>query len=407
MLTLASGDRENARHTRPHARNAQKGSPLRDAAAIVGIGHTEFSKNIGRPEQTIALEAIKAALDDAGISPKDVDGTVKYSLENTFEHDIARNLGIPNLRFFGDVAYGGGAGCGAVGHAAMAIATGTAETVVVWRARNRGSGGRPWASKSNRIGGELQWYLPWGLSRPVDQIAMLARRHMIEYGSTEEHLAAVAMAFREHALNNPSAMMRKPMSREDYFDARFVSEPLRLFDCCLESDGALAVVLTTPERARDLKQPSVLVRGFSQGIGPDHMVMANYFTPDPLDSPGAYAAKDLWNASGIGPEEIDCVQLYDAFSPLVVISLEAFGFCKPGEGGPFALSGALRAQGGALPCNTSGGSLSEAYVHGMNLIIEGVRQLRGTSTNQIAAETVMVTSGNGVPTSSLVLRKAA
>jgi acetyl-CoA acetyltransferase len=169
----------------------------------------------------------------------------------------------------------------------------------------------------------------------------------------------------------------------------------------------LAVVLTTPERARDLKQPAALVSGFSQGIGPDHLVMANYFTPDPLDSPGAYAAKDLWNASGMGPEDIDCVQLYDAFSPLVVISLEAYGFCKPGEGGPFALSGALRAAGGSLPCNTSGGSLSEAYVHGMNLILEGVRQLRGTSTNQVACETVMVTSGNGVPTSSLVLRKAS
>jgi len=169
----------------------------------------------------------------------------------------------------------------------------------------------------------------------------------------------------------------------------------------------LAVVLTTPERARDLKEPGALVSGFSQGIGPDHLVMANYFTPDPLDSPGAYAAKDLWNAAGMGPDDIDCVQLYDAFSPLVVISLEAYGFCKAGEGGPMAASGALRAQGGSLPCNTSGGSLSEAYVHGMNLIIEGVRQLRGTSTNQVQCETVMVTSGNGVPTSSLVLRKAA
>jgi acetyl-CoA acetyltransferase len=381
---------------------------LRDAAAIVGIGHTEFSKNIGRPEQTIALEAIKMALDDAGLSPKDVDGTVKFSLENTFEHDIARNLGIPNLRYFGDVAYGGGAGCGAVGHAAMAIATGTADCVVVWRARNRGSGGRPWASKSNRIGGELAWYLPWGLSRPVDQIAMLARRHMIEYGSTDEHLAAVAMAFREHAQNNPNAMMRKPMSRDDYFAARFVSEPLRLFDCCLESDGALAVVLTSAERARDLRQKPALVSGFSQGIGRDHLVMANYFTPDPLDSPGAYAAKDLWNASGIGPEEIDCAQLYDAFSPLIVISLEAYGFCKPGEAGPFALDGNLRAAGGQLPCNTSGGSLSEAYVHGMNLIVEGVRQIRGASVNQVKdCETVMVSSGNGVPTSALVMRSAA
>jgi acetyl-CoA acetyltransferase len=379
---------------------------MRDAAAIVGIGHTEFSKNIGRPERTIALEAIKAALEDAGLTPADVDGLVKFSMENTMEVDICRSLGIPNLRFFGDVAYGGGAGCGAVGHAAMAIATGTADVVVVWRARNRGSGGRPWASKGNQVGGEFQWFLPFGLSRPVDQIAMLARRHMIEFGSTVEHLGAVAVAFREHAQNNPNALMRKPMSMEDYLAARYVSEPLRLFDCCLESDGALAVVLTSAERARSLRKPAVLVRGFSQGIGPDHTVMANYFTRDPLDSPGAYAARELWRACGMGPTEIDCAQIYDAFSPLVPISLEAYGFCKPGEGGPMAASGALRADGGSLPSNTSGGSLSEAYVHGMNLIVEGVRQIRGESVNQAArAETCMVTSGNGVPTSALVLRR--
>jgi len=380
---------------------------IRDAAAIVGIGHTEFSRDIGRPERTIALEAIRAALDDAGLSPADVDGTVKFSLENTMEVEIARNLGIPNLRFFTDVAYGGGAGCGAVGQAAMAIAAGQAEVVVVWRARNRGSGGRPWAAKGNRVAGDFQWFLPFGLSRPVDQIAMLARRHMTEYGSTEEHLCAVAMTFREHAQSNPNAMMRKPMTRDDYFASRFISEPLRLFDCCLESDGGLAVVLTSAARARDLRQPPVLVRGFSQGIGPQHYVMTNYFTPDPLDSPGAYAGRDLWRNAGVAPDEIDCVQLYDAFSPLVTISLEAYGFCKPGEGGPFAAEGNLRADGGSLPCNTSGGSLSEAYVHGMNLIVEGVRQIRGTSVNPVAGcETVMVSSGNGVPTSSLVLRKA-
>ena len=379
---------------------------MRDAAAIVGIGHTEFSKSIGRPERTIALEAIRAALEDAGLTPADVDGTVKFSLENTMEVELVRNLGLPNLRYFGDVPYGGGAGCAAIGHAAMAIATGAAEVVVVWRARNRGSGGRPWASKGNRIGGEFQYFLPFGLSRPVDQIAMLARRHMIEYGSTEEQLGSVAVTFRAHAINNPNAMMRKPMTLEDYMASRWISEPLRLFDCCLESDGALAVVLTSAERARSLRHTPALITGASQGVGPQHVVMANYFTPDPLESPGHYAARDLWRAAGIGPDEIDCVQLYDAFSPLVPISLEAYGFCKPGEGGPMAESGALRADGGSLPCNTSGGSLSEAYVHGMNLIIEGVRQLRGQSTNQLArCETVMVSSGNGVPTSALVMRK--
>jgi acetyl-CoA acetyltransferase len=374
--------------------------------AIAGIGQTEFSKNIGRPERTIALEAITAACDDAGIDPATIDGLVKFSLENTMEVEIARNLGMPNIRFFADVAYGGGAGCGAVGHAALAIASGQADTVVVWRARNRGSGGRPWASKGNRMAGDFQWSHPWGLSRPVDQIAMLARRHMHEYGSTVEQLGAVAVAQREHAMNNPAATMRTPMTLEDYLSARFISEPLRLFDCCLESDGALAVVLTSAERARDLRKPPVLISGYAQGVGPDHYVMWNYFTRDPLDSPGNYAARDLWRNAGMGPGDIDVVQLYDAFSPLVIISLEAYGFCKPGEGGPFAESGALRADGGSLPCNTSGGGLSEAYVHGMNLVVEGVRQLRGESSNQVAAETCMVSSGNGVPTSALVLRKA-
>jgi len=160
---------------------------MRDAAAIVGVGHTEFSKNIGRPERTIALEAIKAALDDAGLTPAEVDGTVKFTLENTMEVDVMRSLGIPNLRYFGDIAYGGGAGCGAVGHAAMAIATGTADVIVVWRARNRASGGRPWAAKGNRMPGDFQWSHPYGLSRPVDQIAMLTRRYMHDTGATEEH----------------------------------------------------------------------------------------------------------------------------------------------------------------------------------------------------------------------------
>jgi acetyl-CoA acetyltransferase len=380
---------------------------VRDRAAIAGIGHTEFSKDIGRPERTLALEAIASALADAGLRPEDVDGLVKFTMETTPEVEIARNLGIGNLRFFGEVGYGGGAGCGAVGHAAMAVATGAADVVVCWRARNRGSGGRPWASKGNRVGGDLQWFLPWGLSRPVDQIAMLARRHMFELGSTQEQLGAVAVTFRDYATRNPAAMMRSPITLEDYLASRWVSEPLRLLDCCLESDGALAVVVTTPERARDLRKPPVLVRAASQGTGPDHVVMANYFGPTPLASPARYAAEDLWRAAAMSPDEIDCAQFYDAFTPLVLISLEEYGFCSPGEGGPFAADGNLRA-GGRLPSNTSGGSLSEAYVHGMNLIVEAVRQLRGDSVNQVpGCETALVTSGNGVPTSALVLRRAA
>src|SRR2546423_5311348 len=277
---------------------------LRDAAAIVGIGHTEFAKDIGRPERTIALEAITAALHDAGLSPSEVDGVVKFTMEPTVEVEIAGNLGVPNLRYFGEVGYGGGAACGAIGHAAMAIACGMADCVVVWRARNRGSGGRPWAMKSNKERGDFQWFLPWGLSRPVDQIAMLARRHMIEHGTTSEHLGAVAIAFREHAQANPNALMRgKPMTMEEYLAARWVSEPLRLYDCCLETDGGLAVVLTTPERARSLRKPPVLVRAASQGTGPEHLVMANYFNDNPLEAPGEVAASHPWRPAGPGPPD--------------------------------------------------------------------------------------------------------
>jgi acetyl-CoA acetyltransferase len=195
------------------------------------------------------------------------------------------------------------------------------------------------------------------------------------------------------------------MTMDDYLAARWVSEPLRLFDCCLETDGALAVVVTTPERARSLRKPPVLVRAAAQGTGPDHMVMANYFTENPLESPAKFAAEDLWRRAGMGPQDIDTAEFYDAFSPLVVISLEEYGFVKPGDGGPFAAEGELSVNGGSLPSNTAGGCLSEAYVHGINLVLEAVRQIRGESVNQLQrCETALVTSGNGVPTSALVLR---
>jgi acetyl-CoA acetyltransferase len=327
-------------------------------------------------------------------------------METTSEVEIARNLGIPNLRFFGEVGYGGGGGCAAVGHAAMAIETGWAHTVVCWRARNRGSGGRPWAGTRAEVGGDAQFYLPFGLVRPVDQIAMLARRHMFEYGTTSEQLGAVAVAFRKHAARNPYAMMREPIRLEDHQASRMVSDPLRKLDCCLETDGALAVVLTSLERARDLKQRPALVLAAAQGTGPEHVVMANYHAPRPLETPSLWAARELWERSGVTPSDVDCAQFYDAFTPLVVFSLEEYGFCKPGEGGPFCEHGRLEWPDGALPSNTSGGGLSEAYVHGFNLILEGVRQVRGTSTSQVRdASLCLVTSGAGVPTSALLLAR--
>jgi len=374
--------------------------------AIAGIGQTEFSKNIGRSERQIALEAIQLALADAGLSPAGVDGLVRFDMESTSEVEIARNLGIPNLRFFGEVGYGGGGGCAAVGHAAMAIETGWARTVVCWRARNRGSGGRPWAGTRPEVGGDAQFYIPFGLVRPVDQIAMLARRHMHEYGTTSEQLGAVAVACRKHAARNPAAMMREPLTLADHQASRMVSDPLRKLDCCLETDGALAVVLTSLERARDLRQRPAVVLAAAQGTGPEHVVMANYHQPNPLQTPSLWAARELWARAGVSPSDVDCAQFYDAFSPLVVFSLEEYGFCKPGEGGAFCENGRLEWPSGELPSNTSGGGLSEAYVHGFNLILEGVRQVRGTSTSQVSdASVCLVTSGAGVPTSALLLAR--
>jgi acetyl-CoA acetyltransferase len=380
---------------------------MRRAAAIVGIGQTEFAKKLGRPERTAALEAIRSALQDAGLEPREVDGLVRFDMESTTEVEIARNLGLPNVRFFSEIAYGGGAGCGTVAHAAMAIATGQASVVVCWRARNRGSGGRPWAATGAGVGGDYQFTAPYGLVRPADQIAMFARRHMHEYGTTSEHFGAVAVAARKHAVRNPRALMRDPMSLADHQASRMISEPLRKFDCCLETDGALAVVLTSADRARDLRQPPAIVLAASQGLGPEHVVMTDYHGPHFLQTPSTWAARELFASAGIGPADVDCAQFYDAFTPLVLLSLEEYGFCKPGESGPFAAAGALEWPNGSLPSNTSGGGLSEAYVHGFNLILEGVRQIRGSSTSQVeGAEISLVTSGAGVPTSALLLSRS-
>lgn len=377
---------------------------MKRRAAIVGIGQTAFAKDIGRPERTIALEAIAAALADAGLTPRDVDGLVRFDLESTTEVEIARNLGIENLRFFASIAYGGGAGCATVALAAMAIATGQASVVVCWRARNRGSGGRPWAGTGAGVPGDKQFTAPYGLVRPVDQIALLARRHMHEHGTTSEQLGAVAVACRKHAARNPAALMRTPITLADHQASRWVAEPLRKLDCCLETDGALAVVVTSVEHARDLRQRPAVVLAAAQASGERHFVMTDYYGPRFLETPSVFAARDLFARAGVSAADIDVAQLYDAFTPLVLWSLEEYGFCDAGESGPMAASGALEWPDGSLPTNTSGGGLSEAYVHGFNLILEGVRQIRGTSTSQVeGAELSLVTSGAGVPTSALIL----
>ncbi len=380
---------------------------IKDRSAIVGIGQTKFGKGFEDSELSLACQAIRSAIDDAGLRPGDVDGLCMYSMENGREVQVARSVGVGDVTFFSEIGYGGGAGCGVVGQAAMAVATGQCRVAVAWRARKRASkSSRPWAQAKQRLTGDHQWSRTFGLLRPVDEVALLARRYMHEYGATRDHFANVALAFRKHANRNPNATMyERELSREQYMAARWISEPLCLFDNCLETDGALAVVVVSAEHARDLRNKPVFVHSFAQGLPAQHTVMTNYYCDDPLRGPSWACAKQLWAGSDLKPVDVSCAQIYDAFSPLVPLSLEGYGFCGRGEGAAFTEGGALEWPSGRLPTNTSGGGMSEAYVHGFNLVLEGVRQMRGTSTSQVPeASSCLVTSGEGVPTSAMLLR---
>ena len=381
---------------------------IKDLAAVVGIGQTAFG-TLGQSELTLACRAISLALDDAGIAPHEVDGLASSTMEPNREVEVARNVGFGDITFFSQVGYGGGAACGIVGHAAMAVATGQCNVAIAWRGRKRAAKTtRPWAQTSTRIADKNMWSRPFGMLRPVDEIAMLTRRYMHEYGATRDHLANVALASRAHANRNPNAaMFSKPMTRESYMSSRWISEPLCLFDNCLESDGALAVVIARRDRAADTNHEPVLVHAIAQGLPPQHQTMTNFFNDDPLRGPAWVTARKLWERADVGPGDVDVAQLYDAFSPLIPLSLEGYGFCERGEGGPFTDNGNTQWGVGSLPVNTSGGGMSEAYVHGFNLILEGVRQIRGTSTCQVDdAQVSLVTSGEGVPTSAIVFTKA-
>jgi acetyl-CoA acetyltransferase len=379
---------------------------IQDQVAIVGIGHLPFAKDIGRPISDTAVEAIQLAVADAGLRNEDVDGMSMLEMEATHEVAIARRLGVENLRWWDKISYGGGGSCGMLMHAAAAIASGLATTVVCHRARNRGSrASRPWSQERVLVKDDKALHTPWGLIRPVDVIGMWAHRHMHEYGTKREHFGNVAIAARKHALNNPYAMMRgRPLDMETYLAARVIGYPLHLYDCCLETDGALACVVTSRERARDLRQKPVLIHSVAQSSGPNPVHLANYNNTPLMETTSVFCARQLWARAALTHKDIGCAQIYDAFTPLVITGLEDYGFCKRGEGGPFTEDGRIE-MGGALPVLTSGGGLSEAYVHGFNLIIEAVRQIRGTSVNQVpGCKATIVTGASGVATSAAILR---
>ncbi len=386
---------------------------LEDEAAIVGIGQTDFSKNSGRSELQLAAEAVKAALDDAGLKPSDVDGMTTFTLDTSDEIEVARAVGIGDLTFFNRIPHGGGAAVGVITQAAMAIATGIAEVVVCYRALNGRSGMRYSAGVAEGVATSdlihWSWYMSYGLMTPASWVAMFTQRYMHEYGCTSLDLAQVAVSTRKHAVNNPHAFFYgQPLSVADHQSSRMIASPLRLYDCCQETDGGTACVITTPARARDLKHPGALIRGTAQAAGADQESMTSFYRPSISYLPEMdLVAKQVYGQSGLGPKDVDAAVIYDAFTPIVLWQLESFGFCKRGEAKDFVKDGNLEV-GGRLPSNTHGGQLSEAYVHGMNGVNEGVRLIRGTSTNQPAkSDHVLVTGGVGVPTSGMILGKMA
>ncbi len=379
-------------------------------AAIVGVANTEFSKNSGRSELQLACEAVRDAIADAGLKPSDVDGMTTFTMDNTDEIEIARAVGIGDLSFYSRVPHGGGAGTGCLHQAAMAIATGAAEVVVVYRALNGRSGQR----YSDGVSGTILtadaihwgWYTPFGLMTPASWVAMYTQRYMHLTGCSQDALYEVAKVTRDYAATNPAALFYgKPFDRAEYDAQKKIVTPLTLYDCCLETDGGSAIVLTTPERAKTLKHPAVIVKGVGECAAANMESMTSFYRDEIAAIPSMdRAAEQAYAQSGLTPDDIDAAIIYDAFTPIVLWQLESWGFCPPGKAGEFVLNGGLRPDG-RLPCNTHGGQLSEAYIHGVNGIVEATKLVRGTSVNQPkkTVNNVLVTSGVGVPTGGALL----
>jgi acetyl-CoA acetyltransferase len=360
-------------------------------AAIVGIGQTEFSKAAGRSETRLACEAIVAALADAGLTAADVDGLVSYTIDPVEETELVRALGIREVGWSSRVPYGGGGSQGVLLHANAAVTSGAAQVVVAYRALRARSGerfgraansGRATSSHSGTTAG--QWCSPFGVLTPASWMSLNAQRYMHTFGVTSEDFGRAVVQLRSYAATNPNAHFHgRPITLSDHQASRWIAEPcIRLFDCCQETDGAVAVVVTDQRRGRSTRAPIRIAAAaaaslFEQEVGSDH------YLPDLSVMPGSVAlAKRLFDRSGVSRTDIDVAMIYDAFSPMLLMQLEGLGFCGFGEAKDFVADGHLGPRG-SLPCNTNGGLIGEGYLHGMNLTLEAVRQLRGDAVNQL------------------------
>jgi acetyl-CoA acetyltransferase len=387
-----------------------------DAACVAGIGHSAYGTrgefaDLGAAR--LALDAIHDACGDAGLDVKDIDGFSGWCDDATLPAELALSLGTPNFRYSGLVWGGRGSGLpGAVTNACMAVANGMADYVVVVRSIIQAKRlGQSWAAGVGRgeaIPVSSSYTVPFGMALPAGLYAPKARRHMALYGTTTDHFGEITINARRNAANNPDARFRTEITMEDHHNSRLIADPIHLLDCCMESDGAAAVIITSPERAGDLRQPPIRIRAVSMtheykwGNG-------GWGTIDETFASTGHrrAAEQLYQRAGWGPDDVDVALFYDAFTPGVIMSLEDWQFCPIGEGGPFVADGNIRREG-MLPLNTHGGNLAEVYLQGITHLLEAVRQLRGTSCNQISgAEVALYASGIGAaPGGGILLHRS-
>jgi acetyl-CoA acetyltransferase len=385
---------------------------LRGKVAVVGVGETRYYKHgqAPDPEVKLALQAILAACDDAGISPVEIDGFASYSNDRNEPSRLAAALGLPELRF-SNMQWGGGGGGGsaAVGNAAAAIASGLSDCVVVFRALAQGQFQRfGTAAGAKTVSGEQALTFPYGLFSPAQRFAMRVMRFLHEHGLDPSVQRAIALASYHHAQQNPRAVMHgRPLTPEAYDASRWIVEPFRLYDCCLENDGAAALILVSAERAADMRQKPAYVLGVAQGS--EHRNGArSHNAPLYATSSFTTVAPHLYAMAEVGPRDVNVVQSYENFTGGVLMSLVEHGLFKPSEAQEFLTFENLIAPTGRLPLNTSGGNLAECYMHGLELQLEAVRQIRGTSPNQVpGAQVSMVCSGPMVtPVSSAIFGSA-
>jgi acetyl-CoA acetyltransferase len=401
---------------------------MRDKCAVVGVGATDYYRRGQSVPQTMmemAIKATKAALDDAGLVPQDIDGFALYSMAPIDPGAMAKEMGVGEVGFSATLTSGGGGAAASVGLAAAAIVAGMADVVVslmTLQQANMRFGGTSSGPRLLAAGGggayggamavppETAFTAPAGMGSPGHNFSMLTQRHMHDYGTKREHLAEICISQRNNALNRPKALFKTPLTSEDYFNARMISDPLCLFDYTMESDGAVAVITTSVERAKDLRQPPAIIAGsVGGGHTDDYSLLGWWQQPADLFASSGHraVAKRLYAMAGVGPEDIGVACLYDHFSPMVLMQVEDYGFCPIGEGGPFIADGNIRL-GGKIPVNTHGGNLSEAYIIGMTHLVEAVEQVRGTAINQVPDCAYSLCTGGPavIPMSGTIFRKA-